>query len=104
MTFRHTGLGLKTRLGLSFGFASLSLIALAPQAHAITEIQWWHAMTGANNDVVVKLAEEFNAKQSDYKVVPSYKGSYPDTMNAGIAAFRAGNAPHLQQVFEVGTA
>jgi sn-glycerol 3-phosphate transport system substrate-binding protein len=73
-------------------------------ALAQTEIQWWHAMTGANNDVVVRLAEEFNASQKDYKVVVSYKGSYPDTMNAGIAAFRAGNAPHIMQVFEVGTA
>ena len=57
-----------------------------------------------NNDVIVKLANEFNASQSEYKVVPTYKGSYPDTMNAGIAAFRAGNAPHIMQVFEVGTA
>src|SRR5262249_49058787 len=45
-----------------------------------------------------------NATQQDYKVVPVYKGSYPDTMNAGIAAFRAGQAPHILQVFEVGTA
>lgn len=79
-------------------------LALASPAQAVTEIQWWHAMTGGNNDVVVKLAEEFNAAQSEYKVVPAYKGSYPDTMNAGIAAFRAGNAPHIMQVFEVGTA
>src|SRR5436189_1522630 len=79
-------------------------LAFASPAHAVTEIQWWHAMTGANNDVVNRLAEEFNASQSDYKIVPSYKGSYPDTMNAGIAAFRAGNAPHIMQVFEVGTA
>ena len=71
---------------------------------AQTEINWWHAMTGANNDVIVKLAEDFNASQKDYKVVPTYKGSYADTMNAGIAAFRAGNAPHIMQVFEVGTA
>ena len=61
-------------------------------------------MTGGNNDVIVKLANDFNASQSDYKVVPTYKGSYADTMNAGIAAFRAGNAPHIMQVFEVGTA
>lgn len=81
-----------------------STLALASPARAVTEIQWWHAMTGGNNDVIVKLAEEFNAAQGDYKVVPSYKGSYPDTMNAGIAAFRAGNAPHIMQVFEVGTA
>jgi sn-glycerol 3-phosphate transport system substrate-binding protein len=90
----------------SFGLAALmsTTLALASPAQAVTELQWWHAMTGGNNDVIVKLAEEFNASQSDYKVVVSYKGSYPDTMNAGIAAFRAGNAPHIIQVFEVGTA
>lgn len=79
-------------------------LATSTSAFAQTEIQWWHAMTGANNDVVNKLAEEFNASQKDYKVVVSYKGQYADTLNAGIAAFRAGNAPHILQVFEVGTA
>jgi sn-glycerol 3-phosphate transport system substrate-binding protein len=73
-------------------------------AQAQIEIHWWHALTGANNDVVVKLSNDFNASQKAYKVVPVYKGSYPDTMNAGIAAFRAGSAPHILQVFEVGTA
>ncbi|MGL4810152.1 MAG: sn-glycerol-3-phosphate ABC transporter substrate-binding protein UgpB [Beijerinckiaceae bacterium] len=86
------------------GTTLAALIAAAPGASAQTEIQWWHAMTGANNDVVNRLADEFNKSQSDYKVVVTYKGSYPDTMNAGIAAFRAGNAPHILQVFEVGTA
>lgn len=84
--------------------AAGSLLLSVSAARAQTEIQWWHAMTGANNDVIVKLAEDFNATQKDYKVVPVYKGSYPDTMNAGIAAFRAGQAPHIMQVFEVGTA
>jgi sn-glycerol 3-phosphate transport system substrate-binding protein len=93
----------------SFLRAALSVTALmvagfVSPAQAQTEIQWWHAMTGANNEVVVKLSNDFNAAQKDYKVVPSYKGSYPDTMNAAIAAFRAGNAPHILQVFEVGTA
>lgn len=79
--------------------ASTSTFALAQ-----TEIRWWHAMTGANNEVVNKLAEDFNASQKDYKVVPSFKGSYADTLTAGIAAYRAGDAPHILQVFEVGTA
>jgi sn-glycerol 3-phosphate transport system substrate-binding protein len=79
-------------------------LCTASAASAQTEIQWWHAMTGANNNVIVKLAEDFNASQKDYKVVPSYRGSYADTLNAGIAAFRAGQAPHIMQVFEVGTA
>src|SRR5881394_948908 len=89
-----------------FGAAAAvaATFALTSPAHAVTEIQWWHAMTGGNNEVVVKLANDFNASQSDYKVVPTYKGGYADTMNAGIAAFRAGNAPHIMQVFEVGTA
>src|ERR1041384_5098465 len=82
--------------------AALAAVVTTP-AGAGSEIQWWHAMTGANNDVIVKLANDFNAAQPDYKVVPTYKGGYADTMNAGIAAFRAGNAPHIIQVFEVGT-
>jgi len=89
--------------GAAAAFA-LTVGMTASPALAVTEIQWWHAMTGANNDVIVKLASDFNASQTDYKVIPTYKGNYPDTMNAGIAAFRAGNAPHIMQVFEVGTA
>jgi sn-glycerol 3-phosphate transport system substrate-binding protein len=85
------------------GALALGLVS-STSAFAQTEIQWWHAMTGANNEVVNRLAEEFNNSQKDYKVVVSYKGQYADTLNAGIAAFRAGNAPHILQVFEVGTA
>jgi sn-glycerol 3-phosphate transport system substrate-binding protein len=84
--------------------AAFAAIATTTPALAQVEIQWWHAMTGGNNDIVNRLSEEFNASQKDYKVVPTYKGTYPDTMNAGIAAFRAGTAPHIMQVFEVGTA
>ena len=84
--------------------AAATLAAWMSPVSAQTEIQWWHAMTGPNNDVIVKLAEDFNAAQKDYKVVPTFKGNYADTMNAGIAAFRAGGAPHILQVFEVGTA
>src|SRR6476661_10263709 len=94
---------MKRHFGLGWLAAGAVLFA-ANGAAAQTEIQWWHALTGANNDVVVKLASDFNASQSEYKVVPSYKGGYADTMNAGIAAFRAGNAPAIMQVFEVGTA
>ncbi|MBP0615390.1 sn-glycerol-3-phosphate ABC transporter substrate-binding protein UgpB [Jiella mangrovi] len=72
-------------------------------AFAQTEIQWWHAMTGANNEVVDTLAKEFNDSQKDYKIVPVFKGTYPETLNAGIAAFRAKQTPGIIQVFDVGT-
>ena len=54
--------------------AAAATLVFASPAFAVTEIQWWHAMTGANNDVIVKLANDFNASQSDYKVIPTYKG------------------------------
>ncbi len=78
--------------------------ALALPVCAQTEIQWWHSMTGGLNDWVVGLANGFNASQKDYKIVPTYKGQYDESMTASIAAFRAGNAPHIVQIFEVGTA
>ncbi|MDP2031866.1 MAG: sn-glycerol-3-phosphate ABC transporter substrate-binding protein UgpB [Polaromonas sp.] len=90
---------------------SLSAIALAACAlvapvasHAQTEVQWWHSMGGALGEWVNDLAKDFNASQKDYKVTPTFKGSYAESMTAGVAAYRAGNAPHMIQVFEVGTA
>ena len=57
------------KLSLAFALSVSASAALIASAQAQTEIQWWHAMTGANNDVVNRLADEFNASQKDYKVV-----------------------------------
>src|SRR5690606_10157933 len=80
------------------------LIASIGSAHAATEIVFWHSMEGALGDRVNELVQGFNESQSDYTVKAIYKGAYGESMNAGIAAFRAGNAPDILQVFEVGTA
>ena len=86
----------------------LAAVALAAtfslSAQAQTEVQWWHSMGGALGEWVNDLAKDFNASQKDYKIVPTFKGSYDESMTAAIAAFRSGNAPHILQVFEVGTA
>ena len=87
------------------GLAVLTTTILAAgSAQAQTEIQWWHAFTGRLGDLLNEQVEKFNASQSDYKVVATNKGNYSETLNAGIAAFRAGEQPHILQVFEVGTA
>nr|WP_078710372.1 sn-glycerol-3-phosphate ABC transporter substrate-binding protein UgpB [Consotaella salsifontis] len=78
-------------------------VSLTTESLAATELQWWHAMTGANNEVVETLAKQFNESQSDYKIVPVFKGTYPETLNAGIAAFRAKQTPAIIQVFDAGT-
>ena len=84
--------------------AAALVAAFAVPAQAQTEIQWWHSMGGALGEWVNDLAKDFNTSQTAYKVVPTFKGSYDESMTAAIAAFRAGNAPHILQVFEVGTA
>lgn len=74
-------------------------LAASLSAQAQTEIQWWHSMTAVNSEWVNDLAKEFNASQKDYKIMPTYKGSYDESMTAAVAAFRAGNAPHILQAF-----
>ncbi|HPD91079.1 MAG: sn-glycerol-3-phosphate ABC transporter substrate-binding protein UgpB [Rhodobacter sp.] len=84
--------------------AATALALVAPAAaSAQTEIQWWHAMGGRLGELVEEIAANFNASQSDYVVVPSFRGTYAETMNGAIAAFRAGEQPAIVQVFEVGT-
>ncbi|MBB4004476.1 MAG: sn-glycerol-3-phosphate ABC transporter substrate-binding protein UgpB [Aurantimonas endophytica] len=92
-----------TRKFLRAAVALGALIAGASQAFAVTELQWWHAMSGANNEVVDTLAKEFNESQDAYAIQPVFKGTYPETLNAGIAAFRASQPPAIIQVFDVGT-
>ncbi|WP_240620977.1 sn-glycerol-3-phosphate ABC transporter substrate-binding protein UgpB [Pseudooceanicola lipolyticus] len=84
--------------------ASVATLAIGNVASAQTEIEWWHAFTGRLGDLVAEQVETFNASQSEYKVVASHKGNYSETLNAGIAAFRAGEQPEILMVFEVGTA
>lgn len=67
-------------------------------------IDWWFAHGGRLGEKVQSIVADFNASQSQYKVVATYKGNYHDTMTAGIAAFRSQTPPHILQVFEVGTA
>jgi len=88
---------------LAAALAGAGLVAALP-AQAQVEIQWWHSMGGALGAKVNELADKFNAEQKEYKVNTIYKGSYPESMTAAIAAYRAKNPPHIVQVFEVGTA
>ena len=83
--------------------AALGVMPASVRAEPI-EIQWWHAMTAVLGERLNAIAADFNASQTAYKVVPIFKGSYAETMTGAIAAYRAGNAPDIVQIFEVGTA
>jgi sn-glycerol 3-phosphate transport system substrate-binding protein len=83
--------------------AALSWILTGP-AGAAVEIQWWHAMQGELGRQLEKLAAGFNESQSEYQVVPVYKGSYTDTLSAATVALRTRQQPAIVQVVEVATA
>ncbi len=84
--------------------AAVAALASAHSAAAQTEIQWWHAMGGKLGEAVAAMTDQFNKSQNEYKINAVFKGSYPETLTAAIAAFRAKQSPAIVQVFEVGTA
>ncbi len=92
----------RTLLTGAAALAAAPLIRPA-NAQAKTRIVWWHAMSAALGEEVNRLAREFNAAQATYEVEAIFKGTYTETLTAAIAAFRAGQAPHIVQMFEVGT-
>lgn len=84
--------------------SAVMAITLTSPAQAVTDIPFWHAMEGELGKTLDALADRFNRAQSDVRIVPVYKGNYEQTLAAGIAAYRSGNAPAILQVYEVGTA
>ncbi|MDE0112210.1 MAG: extracellular solute-binding protein, partial [Albidovulum sp.] len=84
--------------------AVAAVLGTASASSAATEINYWHAFTGRLGELVNEQVEAFNASQTGFVVNAFHKGNYSETLNAGIAAFRAGEQPHILMVFEVGTA
>lgn len=82
----------------------IAIFMVTVSLNAGTNITWWHAMGGRLGEVVNEMANNFNASQNEYKVIPVYKGGYEDTMTAGIAAYRAHKSPDIIQIFDAGAA
>ena len=82
---------LKSSISALLGLGFL-LATRGERASPSTELQFWFGVSGANAEVIENLAKEFNASQTDYRVVPVFKGTYPETLQAGLDAYRGGPA------------
>ena len=91
-----------TRRTLLTAAGALAATASARAADR-TRITLWHAMSAALGDELNKLIAAFNAGQDSVEVTGLFKGAYKDLLTSVVAAWRAGQAPHIAQVFEVGT-
>ena len=89
---------------LMIALVPLAWLVAASPAAAVTEIHWWHAMPGELGREVERLASDFNISQSEYKIVPTYKGLYTETMTAAMFALRSRQHPAILQAAEVATA
>lgn len=85
---------------------ALGILMFFPASDAMAnpiEIQFWHAQRPPRENTLNKIVDAYNKSQTKYQVIASFKGSYDETLNAGIAAFRSKKQPHILQVYEVGT-
>ena len=98
MTMRRALMAATLGLGLAAG-----LPAGAQTKGQPTEIQFWMGLTGLGGELLQKYGEDFNKTQNEYRVVVSFKGQYPEQRAAAVAAFRAGNPPHVMQMFDAGS-
>lgn len=94
---------MRPRWGVMIVFVA-TILACAGPAAAQVKIKLWHAMGGARYEAITKdISEGFNKVYPTYVIEPLFTGSYAETVTKGIAAIRAGDPPHILQVYEVGT-
>lgn len=79
----------------------------------IHQIILWHSFSGPLNEKFIVFVNRFNEqlnaqneqtkfKTSQYKIIPQYKGTYEQTLAAGVKVFNTDAAPHILQVYEMG--
>jgi len=95
---------MKTRnLLLGAAMAAGVTVAGAANAQQKTDIEMWIGVTGPAQELIQQFASEFNGQNPQFQVNVSFRGQYPEQRAAAIAAFRAGNPPHIMQMFDAGT-
>ncbi len=67
------------------------------------EATFWHAMSGAGQESLEAIVDNFNDSQDDYTIVPEFQGSYEEALTKFRTVAGTNDAPAIIQTFEVGT-
>lgn len=81
---------------------ALSLAPTAASAQERIELELWHAMDGGLGEALKEIVDRFNESQDKYQLNETFKGRYRVVLNNTIAAYRAGEQPHIFQNNETG--
>ncbi len=85
--------------------AAVAMLGLsAAPSRAATEITRWHGLAGPLGEWIDDLANGFNESQTEYVIVPVFKGDYAESITAAIAAYRTNTQPHILLVPTYATA
>jgi sn-glycerol 3-phosphate transport system substrate-binding protein len=90
-------------LSVSFLYATGEKETVAVDEDAAVTIDFWHAMSGTRIDLIQGIVDDFMAENPNITVNVQYAGSYNDTLNKVISAYKAGNAPSVFHTYEIGT-
>lgn len=70
-------------------------------SHAQTNLELWHGLTGVRAQALARLAQGFNASQSDFRVIAAYKDAEQNFVSGLVVAHRAARAPHMVHLDQV---
>jgi sn-glycerol 3-phosphate transport system substrate-binding protein len=95
---------------ITLSFTLFSLVGCYKAAQEPTmpnRIVVWHGFDGALGKIFESIVSEYNqlpeTRQAQVQVVTEFKGNYDQTLDAGLNVAGTPQAPHLLQVYEMGT-
>ena len=95
-------LGLLLVLTLIIGGCTVSHASATSTAQR-EKIIFWHEMTGPAADQLKKFANEFNASQKKYEIVPEFEGTYNEAVQKILQVHGTSASPALFQSMDVST-
>jgi sn-glycerol 3-phosphate transport system substrate-binding protein len=96
--------GCRRRNQAATALAAAAAVVFTLDCAGAATIELWHAMNGELGRMLVGLVDEFNRSQNDHRIVPTFKGSYTETVTSAIFAVRTHSQPAIVQVNEIATA
>ncbi|WP_439894269.1 extracellular solute-binding protein (plasmid) [Ralstonia sp. 25C] len=80
-----------------------STLGVVSPVAAAADFDFWYGHSGPIAEAVESLCAGFNAAQHAHRVHCTSQGTYEQTMQKVVAAYRAGRQPAIVEIYDVGT-
>lgn len=79
--------------------AEISEDVIATEITQSTEVVFWHAMSGSNEEALVNLANKFMVENPNIKINLQFQGNYRELFEKLMAAAKANQLPTMTQIY-----